>query len=439
MNKRGAIECTICVEPTTPSLVVVCPFCDFRCCKTCFTRVILDDSHDAHCMNCKRRFDREMMLSLTSAKFVNVQYKAHRERLLLEREVSMIPATMPYVELERNTRVARDKMATLMEERRVIERRLVAISHEITTQQNIARQTEPNMEVDSAERRVFTQRCTHENCRGWLNTAYRCGVCSVYSCSKCLVPCGDTRVDMDAHVCNPEDIDTVKAIRLDSTPCPSCGIRISKVSGCSQMWCVQCHCSFDYNNGKRINGIVHNPHWFLYQQQNTQTTSRDLADIPCGAMPSIRELHRVGAATHTLCQAMRIVAHIQAVELRHYNARPDIVNRKLRVRYIMGDLEEDAFKCHLQRHDKVDAKNNEVTQVLEMFCHTVTDELRQVALRAKPLVDGEDTVRTLVIYTNTAMDAIASRYNQKTPKIYYTFEIRTGVWDIVTRRYPLGR
>lgn len=429
MSKRQKIECAVCVEDTAPSKVVKCPFCDFSCCKSCFTRVLFDGSNDANCMNCHRRFDREILMNAMSNHFVNTQYKTFRERVLFEREQAMIPATMPYVELERDASAARARMNELVVERDRLRRLLRQVQSEYDMQQRITWRTEPNVEVIDTERRSFTQRCTREGCLGWLNSAYRCGVCTHFSCPKCLVPCGTTRASLDEHVCDPEEAATVAAIRNDSTPCPACGIRVSRVSGCSQMWCVQCHCAFDYRTGAKINGMIHNPHWILYQQQNATTTTRNPADIPCGAMPTVGELRVVHGATTTLVQTMRIVTHIEQVEIPRLNPRADLANRHWRVRYILGNISEVEFKSRVQRQDKIDSKNHEVSQVLEMLCHTLTDELRQVAVRIKAVGTAETAALSLIEYGNRVLNCIALRYSQVTPRIM----TELGVWRVLTR------
>lgn len=417
MTKLQRVECSVCIESTTPSKLAVCPFCEFSCCKTCFTRVLLDGSDDAHCMSCRRRFDREVLLKITSSHFVNSCYKEHRERVLFEREISMIPATMPYVELEREKRIAKARVDELTTERNRLRRRLHQVNAEILEQQQNTWRTVPHVDAEASEaRRAFTQRCTREDCLGWLNAAYRCGVCAHFCCSKCLVACGTERASLDAHACCADDVETVRAIRSDSTPCPSCGVRVSKVSGCSQMWCVRCHCAFDYRTGARINGTIHNPHWILYQQQNAQA-ARDPGDIPCGAMPTIGELRRVHAATQILTQAARIVLHIEHVEMPRLNPRADVANRQWRVRYILREIDEATLRAKVQRQDKADAKNHESAQVLEMVCHTITDELRQVAVREKEVAAGETAVLRLIEYANGALNHIACRYNQVTPRI----------------------
>ena len=436
MSKAQKIECSVCVEATSQSKTATCPFCAFSCCKTCFIRVLTDRKDDAHCMNCKRRFDREMLIQLTSTHFVNTTYKSFREEILFEREKAMIPATIPYVQIERDGREARKAIQVLAVERDKLKRRLSEVNAEIGRQLVISNRTEPHQQSIEETRREFTQCCPRDNCHGWLNSSYRCGVCSVFSCPKCLAPCGSARADVERHVCLPEDVESVKMIRSNSVPCPSCGIRISKVSGCSQMWCVQCHCAFDYRTGSRINGQIHNPHWFIYQQQNTQTLLRDPRDIPCGGLPNVHELRQCVTETTRakyLCEALRMVLHIEQVELPTLNQRADIINRNWRVRYIMGEVGEDAFKTRIQRSDKIDSKKFEISQVFQMLVQTITDELRQLVTKEKCAKDAEKSVTCLINYANAALGDIAHRYSQVTPRIWIPDET-FGAWRIVHRK-----
>ena len=42
---------------------------------------------------------------------------------------------------------------------------------------------------------------------------------------------------------------------------------ISKIDGCNQMWCTQCHVAFDWKTGA-IQNSVHNPHYFEWLRKN---------------------------------------------------------------------------------------------------------------------------------------------------------------------------
>ena len=80
------------------------------------------------------------------------------------------------------------------------------------------------------ERREFIMRCPAENCRGFLSTAYKCGTCDSWACKDCAVCLGkDNEVE---HTCNPEMVESAKAIRSETRPCPKCGTRIFKIDGC---------------------------------------------------------------------------------------------------------------------------------------------------------------------------------------------------------------
>ena len=81
-----------------------------------------------------------------------------------------------------------------------------------------------------AQRREFIMKCADETCRGFLSTAYKCGTCEKWTCAHCLVVVG-TEKDA-AHTCDPNTVETAKAIKTETRPCPKCGTRIFKIDGC---------------------------------------------------------------------------------------------------------------------------------------------------------------------------------------------------------------
>jgi hypothetical protein len=106
---------------------------------------------------------------------------------------------------------------------------LETITRRITRAQNIldGRAADDNRTV---EKREFIQHCPAEGCRGYLSTAYKCGVCAKYTCSDCLAVKGENR---DApHTCNEEAKASAALIQRETRPCPKCGVRIYKIDGC---------------------------------------------------------------------------------------------------------------------------------------------------------------------------------------------------------------
>jgi hypothetical protein len=49
-------------------------------------------------MNCKHEWNYKTLISLFTRKFVDSVYKKHTEKVLLERERALLPATQPIVE-----------------------------------------------------------------------------------------------------------------------------------------------------------------------------------------------------------------------------------------------------------------------------------------------------------------------------------------------------
>jgi len=83
---------------------------------------------------------------------------------------------------------------------------------------------------EKEEKRKFIRRCTINNCQGFLSTAWKCGICEFYSCSKCFKP--KTKKQDDPHECLKDDLETAELIKKDCKPCPNCGEFIMKTSGC---------------------------------------------------------------------------------------------------------------------------------------------------------------------------------------------------------------
>jgi hypothetical protein len=72
--------------------------CNFSCCKECAEKYTLSSNKDIHCMNCKTEWTREFVLEIFGGTFVNKTYKKHREKVLFERELGILQATLPHVE-----------------------------------------------------------------------------------------------------------------------------------------------------------------------------------------------------------------------------------------------------------------------------------------------------------------------------------------------------
>ena len=410
------VECNICISQVTKTQQFTCPFCDYVTCKTCVQRYLTTTVDDPNCMNCHRRFDRELLSSGISSTFVNHAYKQHRENVLFEREHAMMPATQPYVEQEIQRRANMRLMTEMQTERMRIRNRLREIDRAIHA---LSRQITPPIASD--DRRTFIHNCAQPNCRGFLSTAWKCGVCDKYTCSECNAPRGFERED--DHVCNEADRETMRLLRRDSKKCPGCGEFIFKISGCDQMWCTSCHTAFSWRTGQKVNGNIHNPHFYEFNRRGG-LVQREAGDIPCGGMPTQREIiaalrtHRVMHPSDAdfLMGLYRLALHIDDVEIPRYNT-PDInetTNQDLRIQYILNEISKDIFKAKLQQREKKVEKRREIHQVLQLIVQTSADFFRS-ALIEKDYNTCIQNMTALVDYANTTMEKISRKYSCVVP------------------------
>lgn len=99
----------------------------------------------------------------------------------------------------------------------------------------------------------YLLRCTE--CElGFITSKFKCTNCKKQFCDKCLIEISE------GHECNKDDVDNLQFILSNTKPCPNCYTRISKISGCNQMFCTFCHKGFDWQTGKIIKSNFHNPH-----------------------------------------------------------------------------------------------------------------------------------------------------------------------------------
>lgn len=226
-------------------------------------------------MSCKREWLADFIdVALTKTFRLNA-YKKHRENILLEREKSMLPATQPYVErfLEVERMVARRRELTeerkklkyeyvkLLEtadeiknkhphatnkELRVLRRQVTEnrnrIQELLRTNSVVLWETQRDIHivtrifdrgikiVEPVQKREFIKPCPANGCKGFLSTQYKCGLCETKVCAKCHEI---KRSDEDEnHVCDPEVVKSVEAIKKECKPCPKCSAAIFKIDGC---------------------------------------------------------------------------------------------------------------------------------------------------------------------------------------------------------------
>ena len=285
-----------------------------------------------------------------------------------------------------------------------------------------------NVEGEFKEKRdVFHFRCPSGDCKGYLNKDYSCNVCSCKCCKKCVVEI------KGKHECKQEDLDSIKMIRDETKPCPSCSTRISKIAGCSQMFCTNCNIAFDWKTGEVDNGPVHNPHYYEWLAKNGRNDDRHLRQNPDFAINMCRDpydsLYRWARGMRKLKETIeydvlydmiRVAIHFQRTVIPVYRVDRFKDTLNLRMRYITNDINERNWKIQLFKQLKVSEFNQHITNLITMFCDMINHTIIEMSDRKledtyeanhQILKDTCNTIKTLIEYWDTHSMALCKQYD----------------------------
>lgn len=406
-------DCKICCSSVTK--YVVCPYCSYLSCNVCNERVILESINKPSCVSCRKEFSNAFFYDNFTKSFITKKYKVHRENLLYEKEKYLLPATQPEVE-----RIAKGrKIEKEMREIDALQRELKIRKRQLQIEFLQVGNPSPtylfnpatyNIERSEDKKESYVCSCPSNNCRGFLSSKYKCGLCGIQACPECR------EIKEEKHECDPNILKNVEEIKKTTRNCPNCSTLIFKISGCDQMWCTRCNVAFCWKTGKIEKGVVHNPHFFEYMRKNAGAIPRNPNEVRCGGMPhrdilfdrafitALPEpITRFGVtyykADSLLSAIYRQVLHIISVEIRGLPTSTDnVTNRDLRIEFLLKNISEEEFKIKLQRREKDRTKKLEYREVLELYTNVLQDlftELTETKNHMK-LIQEEEKVRKYV-------------------------------------------
>lgn len=424
-------------------------------------------------MNCKRAWSKEFMLENFTAVFNNQTYKQHRENILMAREKSLLPLRVVKIDrMNRGDKLAEEikplaaEIAAKRAELEKLERKYYDERWRIS---NLQAGREPNGQVDKKNRVIeFHKRCPAEDCRGFLSTQYKCGICSIWVCPECYEVKGLNK-DVE-HTCKPENIESVKLKKKECRNCPECAAEIYKEIGCSQMWCTQCQTTFDWNTGaKLVNVKVHNPHYYEYLRRTQGSVPRDPDDRPAGAgvggacynthetyMGITRILQRTKPSNETanssdkvidtltgLLEVTRVITHINEVEVpRHTVTVNEDTNEDIDIQYLRKHIDEKTWKQMLQNREKQRLKKTEILQILQMVVQVAQDTLlrfiQQWILEARGKPDEKNKTGVIVNDIWKSLETLRTMANESFEKYAKLYKCQAPFIDLKAfqTRYP---
>ena len=631
-NKIDMGTCNICCEKLNLSTrkEILCNYCQFSFCRSCFQKYISEILEDPCCLSCKKIFNSDFINDNCTKVFINGILIKHREDVLFDREKSMLTETQIYVSVEIEKRKILRKKALIENEIEELRRQIMHKSNNITNLNStygrininnltgIFNQSSSNEET--VERRKFIRKCPVNDCKGFLNTRWNCGICETKICKEC------NEINSDSHTCLPENVATMQLLNKDTKPCPQCGSMIYRISGCfakdtsillwdgtvkmsqdisigdkligddgnirnvldittgidklyrvkqtdgmdytvnskhilllkpvennvihntknifivkwfdhnkltysskkftinkdknetynnallfseslnipeylaikiedyinlsdkikpkllgfkskeinweqitpnkdysktsinveyvgegkyygflldsnhnfiledftvcqncSHMFCMDCHCSWDWNTQKVLTTKNTNPHYYEFIRKNGGTLARDPNDIPCGGLPDINHFHNLFSilkkysntgCVQTLTYIHRIVNHITQIEITNFNDIDITTNRDLRVKYLMNELSEEDFKKSITIREKSRNKTVDFNNIYQMFVNVCSDIFMEMvnynnkSITVIDYVTEKITVfNNLINYFNENMRKNGKKYN----------------------------
>lgn len=424
--------CDVCYEDLNNSTykLVKCDKCQYNCCKQCVRTYFKDILNEPHCMKCKMQWEPEFVVASVNKSYYNGEFKENRKAVLTNLEKSRLPDTQ------------HDAKLFILKEK--LDKRILDIKGEIKNLKLEIKKKEQEMilahseflKEKKPERKTFIMKC-QSDCKGFLSTSYKCDLCNKRTCPKCF----EVEHEFDpgagaeevVHVCKPENVETVTMMKKETRSCPGCSVRIYKIDGCNQMWCVECNTAFDWVSGKIVNGQIHNPHYYDYLKKNGGIP-RAPGDVLCGGLPHVQHMYqkitqlRVSGIIETSSSEtmMRNVGYVHQFTNHIHHMYLDLVNhdsyqsalKLIRIKYILGRMTDDEFAAAIFKENKKDIKNQKKKQLLQLVDNVGTDLLQNYNASLDKHVDHlSDTmimVRSFVemlIYFNKLSSKYYSDFN----------------------------
>lgn len=459
-SPQAGPKCVICTEAYTSARTKVqCPACDHVACVICVQTYLLTQP-EPRCMgpSCGKMFTRNFMTKNLRKTFITGKYKKHREDILYQQELSLLPQSQIYVKnYARISSLSHQKSAlnTLITEKRQEERSILMEIQDLQVRKaNVmdtirrARQnlyteyeyddgigdggnrgdgsatadtvTDTNTNPKEVTRRLFVRKCAFNDCMGYVSTQWKCGICDKYTCKHCHEGIKDGE-----HTCLPENVASAKLIASDSRPCPKCTANIYRIDGCPAMFCTECKTCFNWNTG-HITNSNSNPHyaeWLRNAPPLSLAAENGVYELDCG-----QDIVWIDAAIHrrqgyhrpirpfgtTLSRRARHISHIQEIVVPTYRARDPDLHRELRLKLLTKSITHEQFKRRIQQNEKKNAKNTEMHDILTFLVSSATDMHRREYRSGRLPYDVPEDYQTesdnLVEYVNTTLANISAVY-----------------------------
>jgi len=377
----SSTQCACCCEKFTEKRRkrIGCMGCPYEACNVCYKTFITSDGVSRpKCMNCNTEWTGQFLKANFSDGFIQGDLRKHTSTILLQQQVAMLPATQPAVERRILCEQYANELKDINRQIRELVARKKIVSYEYQRAKRNEGFNEHHLENDNHS--AFQHKCCDPECRGFVSSAWKCGTCGKFSCAQCHELKGASSAEVEQHVCNADNVETVRLLRTDTKPCPSCGTYIHKTEGCDQMFCISCKQLWSWKTGK-IEERGHNPHYLEWMRSrgtgaNGGGMARDPLDIQCGrevtwqvtsALDRECAKHRIAFTdTRSLMSWSNSIIHIRYDEIPQTRQSMEIQDdlQELRVQYMRKKITDAHFR---NRIFQIQRNANVSRQILDLL------------------------------------------------------------------------
>jgi hypothetical protein len=299
----------------------------------------------------------------------------------------------------------------------------------------------------------FVGKCPISDCMGFVGMDHVCGLCKVEVCKDCMEP------KKSDHTCNTDNILNVRALRKEAKPCPKCAAMISKIDGCDQMWCTQCHTAFSWRTGAEET-LVHNPHFYEWMRRTGQHMQPGAVQVVGAAVPaapacgfqgvwtafgtSVRTAYpgltnhwyRPTAGTALTESAKHFVDQLHKIqettghvnnrnllqlnhEIQYEQRSGEDAKRVLRVRRLAKEIDDAEWMKPLERMERSSKRRHALRDIYDMFIQAAMSVMEQFTNAVAEIEKTEWERRQLPNRISIRSDAIkvatettVSQYNE---------------------------
>ena len=392
-----ACTCTICCEDTKKSKMLACPKCNIEVCHSCIVNYAKTHKGEMICMACKKLWERSFIFQALPPSIVYGDLKVQRESMLIENEVILIPATQQLFQLMKYEKTIEEKNKKLAAKKHALD---IKYSDVKVKQIRLRNQIDGHVAFTDINTEVIPKAqvicpCPGTDCRGFImnGTKYSCGVCDSKICKDChvLLPphVDDGAGGADAHVCNPDDVESVKLIIKECKPCPGCGVPSRKTEGCSQVWCISCHKAWNWNTGEIEKGRIHATDYLNYLRREGQNIPR--FDQPNNGCYGVSIRTAINKVKSTVLNTSSVLTHeVEEFLTKRYQIMAEyemeldsrvtkMSNTDLRLKYLQKDIDETKWKQELHKRDKEYIVKMEIHRIRCAYTVSIRDAITQMS------------------------------------------------------------